>query len=216
MKAHLILLVLSYLLITCGYCQDHFVDNNSSLIQQTDQSFVLNQIMENANNSKKIEDEHKRILNPFKSNVSDSDEHILEKHRHSGNDSSHEGFHFFPFLWEYLAKNMGLVLCWIVIGLLTLGDHHNRFLPQFCFLIIIGVIAGFFFIGNDTLLEFGTKFFVFLFVLPIILETAYSLDDHAMENIGTIFFHAFLGTVVNVGLIAAAISLFGFELWDQF
>ncbi|PIC16907.1 hypothetical protein B9Z55_023337 [Caenorhabditis nigoni] len=210
MKAHF-LLVVSCLLITYACCEDVSADYNSSSIEQTDGLVLLNQVMEKINESTITEDKPEMFLHLLKSNVSDSDEHIPEEHRHSGNDSSHEEFHFFPFLWEYLAKNMGLVLCWIVIG-----DHHNRFLPQFCFLIIIGVIAGFFFIGNGTLLEFGTKFFVFFYVLPIILETAYSLDDHAMENIGTIFFHAFLGTVLNIGLLAAAISLFGFELWDQF
>ncbi|ULT81101.1 hypothetical protein L3Y34_011168 [Caenorhabditis briggsae] len=220
MRAHWIQLVVTCLLITYGCCQDVAMDSNSSLIEQTDRSDLLGQMMEKVNDLKMTEDELKTFLHLLKSNVSDdySDEHVLEEHGHAaGNDSSHGGFHVFSFHWEYVKNDMVLVLFFIVIGLFKLGYHHTRFtkkiLPESCCLIIIGVIFGFFFIGDDThqsikFLEFSTKVFFFYLLPPIILESAYSLKDRAfIDNIGTILLYAVLGTVLNIVLLAAALLI---------
>ncbi|CAI2356502.1 unnamed protein product [Caenorhabditis sp. 36 PRJEB53466] len=119
--------------------------------------------------------------------------------------------------WDYVKKETLLTLFFIVIGLFKLAYHHTHYtkkiLPESCCLIIVGIILGFFFIGDSThqsikFLEFSSKVFFFYLLPPIILESAYSLKDRAfIDNIGTIMLYAVVGTVLNIVLLAAAIVL---------
>uniref|UniRef100_A0A8R1HJ24 Sodium/hydrogen exchanger n=1 Tax=Caenorhabditis japonica TaxID=281687 RepID=A0A8R1HJ24_CAEJA len=171
------------------------------------------------NNSTETKDLNEIFTKVRDMNLSDSqfEEFINElKHNHSddhgdGHDSS-GGIKVISLHWDYVKNEIVLCLFFIVIGLFKLGYHHTRYtkkiIPESCCLILIGIVLGFFFIGDAThqsikFLEFSSKVFFFYLLPPIILESAYSLKDRAfIDNFGTIMLYAVLGTVLNIVFLA--------------
>ncbi|CAL2049388.1 unnamed protein product [Caenorhabditis brenneri] len=214
MKGIVIPFVTTILFLSVGQCDDVTDLLSNSTSKANNNAEMISYILQSIRDLNLTETETEKFINDLKTApVEDyTDEHIVEEH---GHESS--GIHVFSFHWEYVKNDLVLTLFFIVIGLFKLGYHHTRFtkkvLPESCCLIIIGVVFGFFFIGDTThqsikFLEFSTKAFFFYLLPPIILESAYSLKDRAfIENIGTILLYAVLGTILNIVLLALALLI---------
>jgi NhaP-type Na+/H+ or K+/H+ antiporter len=66
-------------------------------------------------------------------------------------------------------------------------------------------------------LEFNSKSFFFFLLPPIILESAYSLNDSAFtNNLGTIVIYAVVGTILNIAIVGGLlIFLDTYELFGM-
>uniref|UniRef100_A0A1I7U192 Sodium/hydrogen exchanger n=1 Tax=Caenorhabditis tropicalis TaxID=1561998 RepID=A0A1I7U192_9PELO len=215
MKGKLLFLITTLLYTIPGLCQDEALTilNESSLPDNTE---VISYLLKSVRELNLTETETEKFIADLKQSTFEdySDEHVDHGEGH-GHESS--GISVFSFHWEYVKNDLVLTLFFIVIGLFKLGYHHTIFtkkiLPESCCLIIIGIVFGFFFIGDTThqsikFLEFSTKAFFFYLLPPIILESAYSLKDRAfIENIGTILLYAVVGTILNIVLLAAALLI---------
>ncbi|EFO89844.1 CRE-PBO-4 protein [Caenorhabditis remanei] len=212
MREKLFISVLIVLVSTFVLCNDESILPSSATNVKQDNSERTNSVLASVLNLNLTETELDNFLDAVKQKHSEdySDEHVVDEHESTG-------ISVFSFHWEYVKNDLVLTLFFIVIGLFKLGYHHTRFtkkiLPESCCLIIIGVVFGFFFIGDTThqsikFLEFSTKVFFFYLLPPIILESAYSLKDRAfIENIGTILLYAVLGTILNIVLLSLALLI---------
>ncbi|CAI5456198.1 unnamed protein product [Caenorhabditis angaria] len=138
---------------------------------------------------------------------------------HDHKTHEHHGIQIVNFRWDYVKEPFMLTAFIIIIGIFKLAYHHTRYtrklIPESCLLILLGVLFGFFFVGDEThasikFLEFNSKIFFFYLLPPIILESAYSLKDRAfIDNFGTIVLYAVLGTVLNIVLIGGGLLFLG-------
>ncbi|KAH7702037.1 PBO-4 protein, partial [Aphelenchoides avenae] len=169
---------------------------------------------------------------------SDAAAHVLDASHNQTNESHYanltdahkeqHGVHVVAFKFEYVKTELVLTVFVVLIGLFKLLYHQwkypREFVPESCCLIILGVLLGTVFLwlghSNETVrfLEFDSKVFFFFLLPPIILESAYSLNDHAfVDNFGTIVLYAVVGTVLNIMFIGGFLVLFEFlELFGGF
>ncbi|CAD5227694.1 unnamed protein product [Bursaphelenchus okinawaensis] len=133
------------------------------------------------------------------------------------------------FRFEYVKAELILALFIVLIGFFKLLYHHYKYpralIPESCCLIILGVFLGliFFYVNADShtnpvkFLEFDSKIFFFFLLPPIILESAYSLNDPAFyHNVGVIIVFAVFGTVMNIMLVGGSlIALDKFGLFGK-
>ncbi|KAI6221429.1 Sodium/hydrogen exchanger [Aphelenchoides fujianensis] len=136
--------------------------------------------------------------------------------------SGHQGVKVADFKFEYVKTELILTLFIVLIGLFKLLYHHYKYprvvVPESCCLILLGVLLGLFFFwfsktGSSSqeavqFLEFDSKVFFFFLLPPIILESAYSLNDSAFtNNLGTIVIYAVVGTICNIAVVGGSLIL---------
>uniref|UniRef100_A0AAF5HXN1 Sodium/hydrogen exchanger n=1 Tax=Strongyloides stercoralis TaxID=6248 RepID=A0AAF5HXN1_STRER len=143
------------------------------------------------------------------------------------NLSKHHGVQVASFRWETVRAPLVLTMFIAAMGLFKVVYHttgiFKDFVPESCCLIILGMILGFFFLGdsnheNIKFLEFDSNIFFFYLLPPIIFESAYSLKDSAfIDNLGTILLYAVLGTILNIAIIGGGlVALDSYNLMGDF
>ncbi|KAI6232258.1 Sodium/hydrogen exchanger [Aphelenchoides besseyi] len=138
----------------------------------------------------------------------------------SSDSDGHQGVKVASFKFDYVKTELILASFIVVIGLFKLLYHYyeypRKLVPESCCLILLGVLLGLFFFwfsksGSSSqeavkFLEFDSKIFFFFLLPPIILESAYSLNDSAFtNNLGTIVIYAVLGTVLNIAVVGGSL-----------
>uniref|UniRef100_A0AC35UHL7 Sodium/hydrogen exchanger n=1 Tax=Rhabditophanes sp. KR3021 TaxID=114890 RepID=A0AC35UHL7_9BILA len=142
-------------------------------------------------------------------------------------DHHHEphGIQVASFRWEVVKAPLVLTIFIVAIGVFKLVYHQfgilKDWVPESCCLILLGVVLGAFFVGDNAsvrFLNFDADCFFFILLPPIIFEAALSLKDNAfIDNIGTIMLYAFLGTIFNIIIISGGlISLNFMNMLDGF
>ncbi|CAD5234965.1 unnamed protein product [Bursaphelenchus xylophilus] len=129
-----------------------------------------------------------------------------------------DGVKIASFRFEYVKAELILALFILLIGFFKLLYHHYKYpralIPESCCLIILGILLGlvFFYFNTDShtnavkFLEFDSKIFFFFLLPPIILESAYSLNDKAFyHNVDTIIVFAVIGTIMNIILVGGSL-----------
>uniref|UniRef100_A0A0K0FND1 Sodium/hydrogen exchanger n=1 Tax=Strongyloides venezuelensis TaxID=75913 RepID=A0A0K0FND1_STRVS len=134
---------------------------------------------------------------------------------HHHNLTKHHGVQVASFRWETVRAPLVLTMFIAAMGLFKVVYHttgiFKDFVPESCCLIILGMVLGFFFLGdsnhdNIRFLEFDANIFFFYLLPPIIFESAYSLKDSAfIDNLGTILLYAVLGTILNIAIIGGGL-----------
>uniref|UniRef100_A0A0N5BRT4 Sodium/hydrogen exchanger n=1 Tax=Strongyloides papillosus TaxID=174720 RepID=A0A0N5BRT4_STREA len=145
--------------------------------------------------------------------VESLDIHSNQDHHH--NLTKHHGVQVASFRWETVRAPLVLTMFIAAMGLFKVVYHttgiFKDFVPESCCLIILGMVLGFFFLGdsnhdNIRFLEFDANIFFFYLLPPIIFESAYSLKDSAfIDNLGTILLYAVLGTILNIAIIGGGL-----------
>eukprot|EP00092_Neocalanus_flemingeri_P014998 GFUD01016198.1.p1 GENE.GFUD01016198.1~~GFUD01016198.1.p1 ORF type:complete len:762 (+),score=173.52 GFUD01016198.1:44-2329(+) len=150
--------------------------------------------------------------------LQDGDGHAKQQEGH-GDGGGHHGVALASWRWDEYG---GMFLCTVMLILAVLVKtffHHipyvSKFLPESCFLILLGVaLAGISYVGfrvdkcNSHFPKFTPNLFFNVLLPPIILDSSFSLCDRDfLSNIRSVLTFAVAGTIFNI--FAIGFSLYG-------